>query len=96
MVSPSESTTSTGSAANSVAEYCENAATTVFRTIFALFRSVAVHSMNTSVVSRVMALCAPLINGGNDKTVRFASYSTGNTALPSRMCRKCFSFWSLL
>ena len=46
--------------------------------------------------NRTVLSLPPLINGGNDKTVRFASYSTGNTALPSRMCRKCFSFWSLL
>lgn len=43
--------------------------TTVFRTIFALVRSVAVHSMNTFLVLRVMAECAPLIIGGNDNTV---------------------------
>ena len=60
---PIASTTSTGSTANSVAEYCENIVTTVLSTIFALLRSVAVHSMNTSVVSRVMALCAPLMMG---------------------------------
>ena len=74
-----------GVPANSVAEYCEKAATIVFSRILALIRSVAVHSINTSVVSRLIALCAPLISGGKDSTTRFASYNTGKTALPSRM-----------
>jgi hypothetical protein len=46
---------------------------TVLSTICALVRSVAVHSMNTSRVCRLMALCAPLMMGGSDSTVRLAS-----------------------
>lgn len=36
----------------------------VLSTTLALVRSVAVHSMNTSRVSRLMAECAPLMMGG--------------------------------
>ena len=43
--------------------------TIVFRTIFAFVRSVAVHSINTFLVLRVIAECAPLMIGGNDNTV---------------------------
>jgi hypothetical protein len=39
------------------------------RTIFALVRSVAVHSMNTFFVFSEIAECAPLIIGGSDKTL---------------------------
>ena len=70
---PEESTTSTGSTENLAAEYSENMVTTVLSTIFALLRSVAVHSMKTSVVSSEMAECAPLMMGGSDSTVLFAS-----------------------
>jgi hypothetical protein len=41
----------------------------VFKTILAFVRSVAVHSMKTFLVFRVIAECAPLIIGGRDKTV---------------------------
>jgi len=43
--------------------------TIVFNTILAFVRSVAVHSMKTFLVFRVIAECAPLIIGGRDKTV---------------------------
>jgi hypothetical protein len=39
------------------------------RTIFAFVRSVAVHSINTFLVFRVIAECAPLMIGGKDNTV---------------------------
>lgn len=48
--------------------------TIVFKTIFAFVRSVAVHSINTFFVSRVMAECAPFIIGGKDKTVLSKQY----------------------
>jgi len=34
-----------------------------------LVRSVAVHSIKTFLVARVIAECAPLMIGGNDNTV---------------------------
>lgn len=43
--------------------------TIVFKTILAFVKSVAVHSMNTFFVFKVMAEWAPLIIGGKDKTV---------------------------
>ena len=72
-------------------QYSLNIVTIVFNTIFALFRSVAVHSMKTSVVSKEIADLAPLMIGGNDKTVP-SSPSPRNTALSSMMCKKCFNF----
>lgn len=41
----------------------------MFKTILAFVRSVAVHSMNTFFVFKVIAERAPLIMGGKDKTV---------------------------
>lgn len=43
--------------------------TIVFKTILAFVRSVAVHSMKTFFVFKVIAECAPLIIGGRDRTV---------------------------
>jgi hypothetical protein len=43
--------------------------TIVFRTIFAFVRSVAVHSIKTFLVFRVIAECALLMIGGKDNTV---------------------------
>jgi hypothetical protein len=43
--------------------------TIVFKTMLAFVRSVAVHSINTFLVFRVMAECAPLIIGGRERTV---------------------------
>ena len=43
--------------------------TIVFRTILALVKSVAVHSMNTFFVFRAIAECAPFMIGGNESTV---------------------------
>lgn len=43
--------------------------TIVFKTILAFVKSVAVHSIKTFLVFKLMAECAPLIIGGNDKTV---------------------------
>ena len=87
-----QSTTSTGSTVNGSAQYSLNIVTIVFSTIFALFKSVAVHSMKTSVVSKEIADFAPLMIGGNDNTVPSESFTTGNTALSSMMCKKCFNF----
>mmetsp|Transcript_22351 Transcript_22351/g.55201 ORF Transcript_22351/g.55201 Transcript_22351/m.55201 type:complete len:214 (-) Transcript_22351:760-1401(-) len=70
---PIASTTSTGSTAKGVSLCWLNIVTTVLSTILALLRSVAVHSMKMSRVSREIALCAPLMMGGSDSTVRFAS-----------------------
>ena len=67
----------TGSTVKGLAQYSENMVTTVSRTIFALVRSVAVHSMNTLVVSRVIFDLLPLIMGGRDMTVSSASSTTG-------------------
>ena len=33
-----------------------------------------------------------LASGGNDNTVPSESFTTGNTALSSMMCKKCFNF----
>mmetsp|Transcript_6665 Transcript_6665/g.17331 ORF Transcript_6665/g.17331 Transcript_6665/m.17331 type:complete len:221 (-) Transcript_6665:707-1369(-) len=72
--SPKASTTSTGSTSNAFGvQYSLNIAHTVFSVTFALVRSVAVHSMNTSVVSSVIWLGDPLMMGGSDSTVLFAS-----------------------
>ena len=46
--------TSTGSISKGVLQYSENMVTMVFRTMPALVRSVPVHSMNTSLVCRVI------------------------------------------
>lgn len=43
--------------------------TIVFKTILAFVKSVAVHSIKTFFVFRVIAEWAPLIIGGKDKTV---------------------------
>ena len=59
------------------AAYSENMETTVSRTILALVRSVAVHSMNTLVVSREILDLLPLIMGGIDMTVSSESRTTG-------------------
>jgi hypothetical protein len=50
--SPKESMTSTGSTSMGAEQYCANMVTTVLSTTLALVRSVAVHSMNTSLVLR--------------------------------------------
>ena len=66
---PSGLITSTGSTSNFCSQYTENMVTIVFKTILAFVKSVAVHSMNTFFVFKVMAECATLIIGGKDKTV---------------------------
>lgn len=52
--------------------------TIVFRTIFALVKSVAVHSIKTFFVFKEIAECAPLIIGGNDNTLLIDHSETGN------------------
>ena len=44
---------------NGSSQYCPNMVTTVSRVILALVRSVAVHSMNTFLVSSVILVCSP-------------------------------------
>lgn len=46
----------------------QNSRTIVFRTILALVKSVAVHSMNKFFVFNEIAECAPLIIGGRERT----------------------------
>ena len=50
------------------AQYSENMATMVLRTILPLVRSVAVHSMKTFLVSSVILEWLLLMMGGSDKT----------------------------
>ena len=50
-----------------------NIVTTVFSTMVALVRSVAVHSMKTSLVCSFIFECSPLMIGGRDKTTRLLS-----------------------
>jgi len=47
------------------AQYSENMVTITSSTIFALVRSVAVHSMNTFLVFNVILLCSPVKKGTN-------------------------------
>ena len=51
VVCPRELVTSTGSTSNGCSQYSANMQHTVFSTTLALVRSVAVHSMNTSLVA---------------------------------------------
>mmetsp|Transcript_24834 Transcript_24834/g.45388 ORF Transcript_24834/g.45388 Transcript_24834/m.45388 type:complete len:203 (-) Transcript_24834:483-1091(-) len=74
---PSSYTTVTGSTVKGDPQYSLNMVTTVSSTMCALVRSVAVHSMNTSVVSRVMREWWPLMMGGRDMTVPLPSRITG-------------------
>ena len=57
-------------------------AQTVCRTMWALVRSVAVHSMKTSLVAGEILLRLPLMMGGIDSTFSLASRMTGY--LPER------------
>ena len=59
------------------AQYSENIATTVSSTMLALVKSVAVHSMKTFFVLRVILLWSPLMIGGRDSTTSFESKTTG-------------------
>jgi len=73
--------TSTVSTTKGSRQYPENMQTTVSRTTLALVRSVAVHSMRTSEVSRVMRLMCPLMMGGRLRTEPAASETTGYSGL---------------
>jgi hypothetical protein len=59
------------------AQYSENMATKVFKTVLALCSSVAVISINTFLVSSVILEWFELIIGGNEQTVRLESKTTG-------------------
>ena len=58
---------------NGVAQYSENMVIMVFKTTLALVRSVAVHSMKTFLVFRVILEWFELMMGGRDSTTRFLS-----------------------
>ena len=62
-----------GSQVNFSEVYCENMATRMLITISTFVASVAVHSMKTFVVLVEIFEWLPLIIGGNEHTVRFAS-----------------------
>ena len=53
--------------------YRENMAMTVLSTIFALVKSVAVHSTKTLRVSKDILECAPFMMGGKESTVLLES-----------------------
>lgn len=74
-----------------------NIVTMVSSTMLALVRSVAVHSMKTSVVSKRIRLRWPLMTGGSDKTSPFESLITGYTCATrygtcyARRTRRCIT-----
>jgi len=53
--------------------------TIVLSTIFALVKSVAVHSIKTFFVFREIAECAPLMIGGKDNTLLVTHGKTENS-----------------
>ena len=58
---------------NGTSQYSENIVATMLITIASFVSSVAVTSMNTFRVFKVILLCSELIIGGIDKTVRLVS-----------------------
>lgn len=57
--------------------YMENIATMILLQISSLVLSVAVNSIKTFFVFKVIFEWSPFIIGGNEQTVRFRSYMTG-------------------
>lgn len=74
---PSGFTTSTESITNGLEQYSENIVTIVSSDILALVRSVAVISMNTFLVFKVILEWSPLMIGGIERTVLLLSYMIG-------------------
>ena len=66
---------------NGFLQYPENIHTSVSKTICALNLSVAVHSMKTSLVLRVILEWLPFIIGGSESTTPLLSVMTGYTGL---------------
>ena len=66
-----------GSTVNGSEVYCENIVTRILFTISAFVLSVAVMSMKTLRVLRLILEWLELIIGGIEQTIRFASRMTG-------------------
>lgn len=64
----------------------------VFSIIFVLFKFVVVYLMKMFVVFKEIVDFVLLMIGGNDNIVFLEFFITGNTALFSMMCKKCFNF----
>lgn len=77
-----------------LSQYAENIATRIFITISTLVRSVAVTSIKTFLVSKVILDWLELMIGGNEHTTRLESYITGYTGESLMMCRNFPRFLS--
>ena len=79
---------------NDSKQYSENMVATILTTMPSLVSSVAVTSMNTFCVFKVILLCSELMIGGIDRTRSSESYIigyTGESLMMGRYFDRCFS-----
>ena len=67
-------------------EITQQILTIVFRTNFALVRSILMHSMKTFFVSKGIVECAPLIMGGKYTTIlhHVTAFTKGNVSITKK------------